>query len=128
MYTNSPLQKGKYCPPSKTDVRSPCPLVNALASHGRIPRDGRNIRYADLYAALGVTGLSNMLKWGFAYGYYVEYHETPRTGWWPLMRNPINAMFRRFGVRPPGQKDSKEFQLSTSINLLFRALWSTMFR
>ena len=56
---------------------------------------------------MGVTGLSNMLKWGFAYGHYVEYHETPPTSWWPLIRNLINAMFRQFGVRPPGQKDSK---------------------
>ena len=58
------LQKGDYCPPSKTNLRSPCPLVNALANHGHIPRDGRNIRYNDLHAALGVTGLSNVLKLG----------------------------------------------------------------
>jgi hypothetical protein len=55
---------------------------------------------------MGVTGLSNVLKWGFAYGCYVEHHEKPPTGWWPVICNPVDAMFRQFGVRPPGQKDS----------------------
>ena len=56
------LQKGVYHPPSKTDLRGPCPLVNTLANHGYIPRDGRNIRAKGLYTALGVTGLSIMLR------------------------------------------------------------------
>lgn len=29
--------------PGSTDVRSPCPGLNALANHGLLPRDGKNI-------------------------------------------------------------------------------------
>jgi hypothetical protein len=30
------------------DSRSPCPALNAMANHGILPRDGKNIRYIDL--------------------------------------------------------------------------------
>ena len=60
------LQKGIYHPPSKTDLRGPCALVNALVNHGYISRDGRDVRAKELYTALDVTGLSRMLRWGFA--------------------------------------------------------------
>ncbi|ESK90030.1 hypothetical protein Moror_7920 [Moniliophthora roreri MCA 2997] len=33
----------QFQPPSETDVRSPCPGLNALANHGFLPRSGRNI-------------------------------------------------------------------------------------
>lgn len=33
----------RYEPPRSTDSRSPCPALNALANHGYLPRDGRNI-------------------------------------------------------------------------------------
>ncbi|CAF3637479.1 unnamed protein product [Rotaria sordida] len=32
-----------YVAPSPNDSRSPCPALNALANHGYLPRDGRNI-------------------------------------------------------------------------------------
>lgn len=32
-----------YQAPGDTDVRSPCPGLNAIANHGIIPRDGKNI-------------------------------------------------------------------------------------
>ena len=81
------LQKGIYHPPSKTDLRGPYPLVNALANHGYIPRDGRDIRARELYTAFGVTGLSSMLRWGFAYGSIVEHSDDPPTGFWAFIRN-----------------------------------------
>ena len=65
-------KKGIHHPPSKTDVCSPCPLVTALANHGYIPRDGHNVRAKDLYTALDITGLSTILRWGFAHGSIVE--------------------------------------------------------
>ncbi|KAK0720117.1 Chloroperoxidase [Lasiosphaeris hirsuta] len=34
--------------PSPTDLRSPCPMVNALANHGYLPRDGKNVSLARL--------------------------------------------------------------------------------
>ncbi|KAL1859017.1 hypothetical protein Daus18300_009655 [Diaporthe australafricana] len=40
--------------PSATDRRSPCPMVNTLANHGYLPRDGLNITLADL-----LTGFTN---------------------------------------------------------------------
>ncbi|CZT43884.1 related to chloroperoxidase [Rhynchosporium secalis] len=36
--------------PCSTDRRSPCPMVNSLANHGFLARDGRNISVADLVA------------------------------------------------------------------------------
>ncbi|KAK0511179.1 hypothetical protein JMJ35_006731 [Cladonia borealis] len=100
------LQKGVYHPPSKTDLRGPCPLVNALANHGYIPRDGRGIRAKELYTALDVTGLSRMLRWGFAYGSLVEHFDDPPTGFWAFIRNPLAYLLRKFGMRPRAQKDS----------------------
>lgn len=41
-----------YCPRQNGDVRSPCPALNALANHGYLPRDGKNIGPLDLVRAL----------------------------------------------------------------------------
>jgi len=37
------LKIGEWKHPEITDLRSPCPVINALANHGYLPRDGRNI-------------------------------------------------------------------------------------
>lgn len=37
--------------PTSTDSRSPCPGLNALANHGILPRDGKNIDLATLSVA-----------------------------------------------------------------------------
>ncbi|KAJ6500893.1 Chloroperoxidase [Mycena sanguinolenta] len=47
----SPGAGGKwpeFMPPKAGDKRSPCPALNALANHGILPRDGQNIKFADL--------------------------------------------------------------------------------
>lgn len=31
--------------PAADDLRSPCPVLNALANHGFLPRDGRNSKF-----------------------------------------------------------------------------------
>lgn len=41
-----------YEAPSDTDVRSPCPGLNAAANHGLLPRDGKNIDLTALASAL----------------------------------------------------------------------------
>ncbi|KAJ7282305.1 Chloroperoxidase [Mycena rebaudengoi] len=38
----------EFIPPKEGDKRSPCPALNALANHGILPRDGRNITFADM--------------------------------------------------------------------------------
>ncbi|KAJ7282306.1 Chloroperoxidase [Mycena rebaudengoi] len=38
----------EFIPPKEGDKRSPCPALNALANHGILPRDGRNIKFADM--------------------------------------------------------------------------------
>ena len=103
---NNAFQKGVYHPPFETDFRCPCPLVNTLANHGYIPRDGHEIRAKELYTALDVTGLSRMLRWGFAYGSLVEQFDNPPTDFWAFIRNPFAYFLGKFGMRPPGQKDS----------------------
>ncbi|KAK0727805.1 Chloroperoxidase [Lasiosphaeria miniovina] len=37
--------------PAPTDRRSPCPMVNALANHGYLPRDGKGVSLARLITA-----------------------------------------------------------------------------
>jgi len=41
-----------FCPPQHRDARSPCPALNALANHGYLPRDGKNISAWDIVRAL----------------------------------------------------------------------------
>jgi hypothetical protein len=40
----------------ETDLRAPCPMLNTLANHGFIARDGRNIKSGDLFNALMLLG------------------------------------------------------------------------
>ncbi|KAI0595063.1 Chloroperoxidase [Biscogniauxia sp. FL1348] len=48
---------GDWKSPGSNDVRSPCPMLNTLANHGILPRDGKDITEEDTIAALG-TGLN----------------------------------------------------------------------
>ncbi|RPD61709.1 Cloroperoxidase [Lentinus tigrinus ALCF2SS1-7] len=45
----------KYSPPAEGDSRSPCPGLNAMANHGILPRNGKNIKFADLHTAIKNT-------------------------------------------------------------------------
>ncbi|CAG8822533.1 32533_t:CDS:2, partial [Gigaspora margarita] len=38
--------------PKEGDVRSPCPALNAMANHGYLPRDGKNITPRQLFESL----------------------------------------------------------------------------
>ncbi|GAQ08836.1 hypothetical protein ALT_6157 [Aspergillus lentulus] len=51
------LRKGDYRPAEPDDLRAPCPVLNSLANHGIIARNGRNITAAELKAALRYLGM-----------------------------------------------------------------------
>jgi len=60
---------GVYEAPKETDDRSPCPGLNALANHGYLPRDGRNISARDIVKSVTEKyGLSKPLASLVAYG------------------------------------------------------------
>ncbi|KAK4667740.1 uncharacterized protein QC764_0109240 [Podospora pseudoanserina] len=47
----NPQQDHAFQAPSPTDKRSPCPMVNALANHAYLPRDGSNVSLLKLIQA-----------------------------------------------------------------------------
>ncbi|KAI9595483.1 hypothetical protein BDF19DRAFT_442116 [Syncephalis fuscata] len=47
---------------AENGARSPCPLLNTLANHGYLPRDGRNINSKALNSALGHINLSPTVR------------------------------------------------------------------
>ena len=118
-----PLRKGEYTASKPSDLRSPCPLINCLANHGYIARDGKNVHVKELVAAMNEIGLSTGLGAVFARPIFLE-HRPPKTaieyqkkeeaqqsqsflGYiWYLIRNPWAVLFSAFGMRQPGQFDS----------------------
>jgi hypothetical protein len=103
------LAKGTYSPASPTDKRSPCPLINSLANHGYISRDGRNIPAHELNAAMNVVGLSTALGSVFSNAIY-NIHQDPRPAHmstlsrlWSFLRNPW-TLLAVFGMRRMGQE------------------------
>ncbi|ORX60721.1 Cloroperoxidase [Hesseltinella vesiculosa] len=48
-----------------TDARGPCPMLNLLANHGLISRDGRNISKQELFDALMIVGAPPTITWMF---------------------------------------------------------------
>src|ERR1700744_127014 len=110
------VPRGTYAPSGPNDKRSPCPLINSLANHGYINRDGRNIHASQLNAAMNEIGLSRALGTVFAQPIFNEYQD-PKTAHlrpqpsllarlWALIRNPWVIM-AAFGMRRRGQVDAK---------------------
>ncbi|KAL3466113.1 Chloroperoxidase [Aspergillus heterothallicus] len=56
--SSSLFPRGEYHRGTATDSRAPCPILNSLANHGYISRDGRNITKPSLNAALAEIGLA----------------------------------------------------------------------
>ncbi|CAO3614795.1 unnamed protein product [Cunninghamella blakesleeana] len=56
-----------------TDARSPCPMLNILANHGFLPRDGRNITKKQLFDALMLIGAPPMASQQFLMAAYFLY-------------------------------------------------------
>ena len=58
-----------YAAPGAGDSRSPCPGLNAMANHGIIPRDGRNVPFNALITAIRQTyNIDSPLATLLAYG------------------------------------------------------------
>ncbi|KAI3324747.1 Cloroperoxidase [Xylariaceae sp. AK1471] len=53
-----PSDKGQWRAPKEGDVRAPCPMLNTLANHGYLPRNGKGIS-----KAIAVEALSTVLNW-----------------------------------------------------------------
>ena len=111
-----PLRKGAYAPSGPDDIRGPCPLINSLANHGYLPRDGRNVRVEEVLAGMDAIGLSKPLGAAFANPIFQErapsrFHNDPVVErsflqkMWQTVTNPWSVM-GRFGMRKPGQVDS----------------------
>ena len=116
------LKKGTYSHSGTTDIRGPCPLINCLANHGYIPRDGRNVRVHELTAALNEIGLSATLGSVFSHPIFLEHKQAeqadaslrPRSflgSVWFYIRNPWSLAFSSLGMRKPGQEDSGGHQV-----------------
>ncbi|KAI9266082.1 Chloroperoxidase [Sporodiniella umbellata] len=64
-------------------ARSPCPMLNTLANHGFISRDGRNIKPEELYDVLSLLRFTPSLSAGFLVYLYSVYHEAvPDKSFW----------------------------------------------
>ena len=101
------LRKGSYRAPSPTDIRGPCPIINTLANHGYIARDGRNIQAPEMRAAMSELGVSITLRQVLTSAVYLEHQDAPQpTGFWAFIRNPFAYIFRTFALRAKGQVDS----------------------
>ncbi|KAL6712909.1 hypothetical protein ACLMJK_009464 [Lecanora helva] len=108
------LKKGEYARPQPGDLRSPCPGLNALANHGYLPRDGRNMHYPETFDALGQFGLSWFFKWLLAWPTFLERKQIKdKRGFWAFIKNPrlyllnrFGGALAKFGCRFPGQIDS----------------------
>lgn len=112
---SAPITRGTYAPSGPGDKRSPCPLINCLANHGYIARNGQSIEARELNAAMNEIGLSTALGAVFAQPIY-NLHQDSRTvqlrkkmGFfqrvWFLIRNPW-AILSKFGMRRWDQKNS----------------------
>ncbi|KAH7146442.1 hypothetical protein EDB81DRAFT_934389 [Dactylonectria macrodidyma] len=115
---SEPLERGKYARSGPDDLRGPCPMINCLANHGYLPRDGRNVHVSDFTSALNEVGLSFALGALLSNPIFLEHKEagqgSPETEprsflghLWYLACNPWAIAFGEFGMRRPGQVDSK---------------------
>ncbi|MCJ1434672.1 hypothetical protein MMC27_004041 [Xylographa pallens] len=98
------LPRGEYQPARPTDLRGPCPIVNALANHGYIPRDGRSVSSVDIRTAMIELGLSSTIRTPLTYAAYLEHQDDPPTGFGAFMRSPFAYLLRQFGLRNPHQQ------------------------
>lgn len=106
------LAQGDYCPAKSSDIRSPCPIINSLANHGYMPRDGRNVLVSDFTHAMNQIGLSHALGASLSNPIFLErkVDDAPKRSFfaniWYYLRNPWALAFSAFAIRTPGQKDS----------------------
>ncbi|KAF9698452.1 hypothetical protein EKO04_003423 [Ascochyta lentis] len=106
------VPKGTYAPAGPGDKRSPCPMINSLANHGYLPRDGRSVLAHEITAAMNETGISATLSAMFVnaiYNVHKEKDEKDNSGvlsrLWTTVRDPW-TLLSKFGMRRPDQTDS----------------------
>jgi Peroxidase, family 2 len=112
--TPIPLKRGSYSSATSSDLRSPCPVINSLANHGYLPRDGRDVQVNDFTTALKEIGLSSTLRAFLSNPIFLEKKQSsdlklPKSLFgriWYKIRNPWSILFSKFGMRNPGQVDS----------------------
>lgn len=110
----SNLSQGVYSRAGPNDSRSPCPVVNCLANHGYIPRDGKNVRAAEFYSALSTIGMSRTLRAALSYPIYNVYTDPQQPAkksnifekLWTFLRNPLSIL-ATFGMRSTNQVDER---------------------
>ena len=107
--SSAPLQRGDYAPVKPGDLRSPCPAINALANHGYIPRDGRNVRASEILDGMNQYGLGSFLGAVFTHPIFLEQASKKpkaKSTWWNTLVHPFATAFAAFGMREPDQKDA----------------------
>ncbi|KAK3997216.1 Chloroperoxidase [Cladorrhinum sp. PSN332] len=60
---NPVLGLGEWSPPGPYDARGPCPMLNALANHGALPHDGK-----DISRNITMNALWDALHWNTTLG------------------------------------------------------------
>lgn len=109
--TDDYVAKGTYVTPRPGDKRSPCPMINSLANHGYLPRNGQSVLAQDMKAAMHETGVSKafgLLLVNAVYNVHQETDDKDRP-WvlsrlWSIFRDPW-TLLSRFGVRRSDQTD-----------------------
>lgn len=103
---------GTYVPAGPGDKRSPCPMINSLANHGYLPRNGRDVLARDVKAAMTEVGVSGGLGTLFVNSVY-NVHQTKEeksktnflSRFWATVRDPW-TLLAGLGTRRQGQKDA----------------------
>lgn len=88
------LHKGQYHPAGPDDLRSPCPVLNSLANHGYIARDGKSITAAELKSAIRYVGLGLDIASVLVSRVFQVHSDDPKHG-------PPGSS--QVGLRDPGQ-------------------------
>ena len=102
---------GTYVPAGPGDKRSPCPMINSLANHGYLPRNGQNVLAREMKAAMDEAGISRTLGTIFVntvYNVHQDKSEQAKKGvlsrLWSTVRDPW-TLLSSLGMRRPGQTD-----------------------
>ncbi|KAL8950609.1 MAG: hypothetical protein Q9222_003364 [Ikaeria aurantiellina] len=97
------VEKGEYQPAGMNDLRSPCPIVNAFANHGLIPRNGRDVKADELNKAVHELGLSSTISKVLVWGAFLERSDDPPPN---FLLHPLAHIHWHFGIRDANQKDA----------------------
>ncbi|KAF2024734.1 Cloroperoxidase [Setomelanomma holmii] len=100
---------GKYVSAGLSDLRSPCPMINCLANHGYLPRNGQNITAHQMRSSMNHTGISAALATAFVNTVYNVHKDTDSSSnvgffvrLWRIVRDPW-TLLAGFGMRKPDQ-------------------------